>query len=1117
MSLCFLTTIAVIIWLGGPYVLWDGKAPLLEPEKRIYFISFLVLLWLLKFLIVDLAQPFPISYIGSLTQKKLKELEARFYGALRFLKKATLNKQGKVFRLNHLPWYLLIGPEDAGKTALLANADIHFVLQRQFQHKHNQSLQKSDNCDWWVTKDACIIDVPGQYLTNQSNLNEPKEKGATYPSLWRFFLRLLKKHRNNAIQGIVLALPLPEIMKGPDNKKYDRLLAQIFERLVELQKLFNKPIPCQLVITKCDQLSGFVEFFSNTSLDETDQTWGITLPILKKGQKIADLFTEHFDRLIKNLNQQLLFRLHQERNPIVRPYIKDFPLQVERMKRTTSELLNKIHQASLKLSIRGVYLTSAMQVTGATSQIIDEATININERAVQLFQAPPPLSRAFFIKQFMLQGFGFHAPKKKILKVTTEQWGKYLAYTMATCAVGLASVFLIQDFQRGLQHTYALQDKLTAYQLSVQQYQSGEERLERALYLLNTLQQSAGTTSFKLDLSHLLTFYSQKSKQNAKLAYDQSLQNILLPEIKNSLGEYLKNPIIKNTEKLYASLQAYLMLGDPAHFQPTYILNISRQLFSKSMSENESLQLMDHLNLALTTLWHPQTLDLELIDQTRQYFGAMPPFRLGYIILKNNHSYSNGDINLKLNTQNLPLLFHEKSIPQIPVMFTMKAFSSIIKADAMTAAKETLIGNWVLGTTNRTIDQETINALTQQLQTAYVNNYINEWEKVLENIRIPTAKNLLEEDQLIVGLISNGSPLLQLLQTLHDNTYFEPIVSASPKLQSVGLMMDKNNSSSKVLEILASLHSLHQYIQTVLNAENQRKAAYDVISNRVKNLGTPDAITRLRLVAVNTPQPIKSWLEKIANTTWHFLMQDASRYLDTAWQNQVLPTYNADIANRFPFNSSGDQEVAILRFIHFFGNPGTVINFYNDYLQAFIDTSHTDWHWKMIDNNKLPFSEEMLRRLQQAIRIHQSFFPNNDNKLSVQFSLKPYNVGKKIKVVKLNIDDAQFIDQGNIKSTHVVSWPSTTSFNSNSALTSVEVYLTNHQVENRRYPGTWGWLRLLNQSFESVMSKKQMLLNLSMSETPVQYLLLTNGDFNPFLSLNLNHFNLPQQITKVTS
>ena len=1113
---CLLALVATAIWVGGPYIAWGDTIPLAQPEKRIYVILFLFLLWLLKFLVFDMDATHTPHYKDAQTRTKIEGLQSRLRGALDFLKKTTISKHGSSLHLTQLPWYLLIGPANAGKTTLLANSDVNFILQRRFNHSDGQQdIQASENCDWWVTRDASIIDVPSHYLApKKSAKNDPKKP---LPLLWNFFLHLIKKHRGkDGVDGIIIALPLPEIMKHADSKKYQPMLHNLFQRLQEVQALFLRPIPCYLVITKCDLLAGFSEFFAESGHDELTQAWGIKLAQPKQDEKIQDIFTQQFNVLIKKLNQQLLWRLHQERNPMARPYIKDFPLQVERLKEFAADFIKKFYASQTMLSLQGLYLTSALQVKPDNAPHTIDHVIDTTQRAVQLFQAPTPSSRAYFIKQLIAHGFA--APlSDPISFINPAIWKRRAAYAVSIGIVSCMAVILGKDFKQGVKQTYSIQHHVTQYQLAIQQIQDPDAHLLQTLALLNTLQQSAQHSGFKLDLAHLLSFYSNKSLEKANAVYQQALQTILLPEIKNYLAEGLQTPVNKNTESLYATLKAYLMLGDQSHMQADYLSNTLRQILPKSMGTAAIDSLAVHVHVALTTVWAPMTLNPTLVEQTRKFLLSMPNYQLAYIILKNlDSNNSQSEINLGTNTGAKPVLISHTTTNQVPLMFTSKAFSNIISQEATMAAEEATMGNWVLGNNSGTQqNMQMANTLADQLRTAYVTNYIDIWEGLLANIQLSAPKDLAQTDTMIINLISNDSPLLQLLQTLHDNTYFEPIASSSPKLQNLGLLLEKNNQPENLLyQIFTSLQSLHQYVQAILIADNEKKAAFDALSKRMLHDGTPDAITQLMIIAEKTPDPVRSWLDNLANDTWRFLLQDASRYIDFTWQNQVTPIYESKIANRYPFNINTKKEVELKNFIEFFGNPGIVTHFYSHYLQPFIDTSGPSWHWKTIRTHKLPFSDDTLRQIQQAMRIHRTFFPNADDKPSVQFELQPVKFGNLIKSVKLNINNKQIIDEREgDHSSHVISWPGS----SKSQMTSIQLTMMDNQTINRHFPGNWGWFKMINQSFESAVSKKEILLNLSLNEHPAEYSLFIEGSSNSFLSLNLHHFHLPSQLTNATA
>lgn len=1112
-----LALIAAAIWFIGPMVQIGKQIPLAQPEKRLYVILFLLFSWLLKFLLFDLESPHPLQYKDGLIRKKLYEIQHRFNGAMQFLKKTPTGKQDKSSTLYQLPWYLLIGPANAGKTALLAHSGVNFILQRRLKQPGiaQKNLTASQNCDWWVTRNVSIIDVPSKYLTAFEQGPEKKQKSLI---LWRFFLRLIKKQRGKqGINGIMIALPLPEIMKYADSKKYQALLYHLLDNIRECEKTFSTSLPYQLIITKCDLLPGFNEFFAEASTDEIAQAWGITLPNVILGNKLNIAFTERFEALIKKLNQQLIWRLHQERNPMMRPFIKDFPLQMERLKEFIADFLKKLSGANIHISLQGVYLTSAEQEKAEEAMTIIDEAINVRERAIQIFKDPSPISRSYFIKQFLMQGLPEQPIFRKSKTKTTSSLNRILTYSTALSIVGAAAIFMGRDFERGIKQAYAIQNNLTEYKLAIQQLNDPNEHLLQTLNLLNTLQQSTKKIPFKFDFAYLLNFYSQQAQQKATIVYQQALQSILLPEIKNYLGDFLKIPINKNTDAVYAALKAYIMMGDTTHFDANFVADTIQQILPNTMQKNTA-SLDGHLRLALKNYFKPFILDTDLIVQTRKYFAGMQNFQLSYIILKNINSNNHDiEINLGLHSEALPKAsLGKKNYQRLPAMFTAKFFSSIISQETVIAAQETMLGNWVLGDNANTMrDPSLTTNLLEALRLSYVNQYIAVWEKLIGNIKLPAVKSLSQTDILISHLISHESPMLQALQTLHDNTYFEPIYSASLKLQHLSALIDKSHEpNNQLYQIFNGLQNLHQFLQTVLTAQNEKKAAFEAVSSRMQNR-TPDAITQLRLIAETSPEPIKSWLDKIANDTWHYLMQDALHYIDTTWQDQVLPIYKNDIANRYPFSTNSGRDVDIDKFVHFFGSRGVLLGYYQNYLQPFVDTSTSDWHWKAMDNNKLPFSDETLRQIQHAFRIHQTFFPNNDNKLYLQFGLQPYQFGKGIKEVKLKVNNKEFIDNAisiknpKTQTAHVIAWPSKDTKKS----ASIQLTMANRQIINHRFSGDWGWFKLVNQSFESVLSKRQMLINLSFNEQAAKYVLFTNGQSNPFVSLNLRHFHLPEQLT----
>jgi type VI secretion system protein ImpL len=1090
-------------------IAWEEHVPLANADSRIYVILFLFFAVLLKFLIADWDTLNFFQFRSGNIRKKLQPMQNQFQGAMQFLKKTFIAKHHKQVRLIQLPWYLLIGPQNAGKTSLLANSSVNFILQRQFPNQNPKNLETSENCNWWVTRDASIIDVPGKYFSAFELSKNTQTKSTPYPILWRFFLRLVKKYRGkDGIDGIVIAFPLPELMAQDDPKKYQGMARNLFQRLHELQKVFPKRLPYYLLITKCDLLPGFSEYFAELGNDETSQAWGVMLPEPERGESVLELLTQRFNTLIRKLNQQLIWRLHQERNPLSRPAIKDFPLQVERLKEFTYDFIKKLNTMHGNLSLQGVYLTSALQTPAETRDMLLENDEHSAQQEVQLYHEPKLSTRPYFIKQFITHGLAnqhaeFTPPSKLYI------WKRRATYASSASIIALTAVLLGHDFELGVENAYSIQNHLAEYRLTIEAFHNPNDHLLKTIALLDTLQKAVKQAGFKLDLAHLLTFYSDKSQEKVGLVYQEALQNILLPEIKNYFEEYLSLPINKNSDTVYAALKAYLMLGNQGYMQTDTLMLTLQQLLPKSFNPNDTQHLLGHLSTGLAAMNGPLALNENLVQKTRSFLTGTPVVQLGYIILKNtNNNNTEISINLGTHTSNSPTLLNPP-IAELPLMYTAKNLSTILAQDINVSAEEAIKGNWVLGM-NANPNPQMLTAVILQLRAMFINNYVDAWESLLNNMRLSSPTSIADADAMILNLINSDSPLLQLLQTLHTNTYFEPITSASPKLERLDLLFDKNNRADNVLfQIFSGLRFLHQYLQPIMSASDPRKAAFEALSYRIKHNDKPDALMQLRLIAEKSPEPIKNWLDDLSNHTWHLLMSEASSYINTAWEEQVMHAYRSDIANRYPFNTKSDEEVDLQKFTQFFGNPGLVLNFYNNVLQPFVDSSKPDWHWKMFSNEKLPFNEDALRQIQQALRIHHAFYPNGDNKIYVQFAIEPYQFGKSIKRVQLTINDKKIVDEDSgVHSPHVLTWPNT----ANSKLTSLQLTLQNKTLINRQYPGDWGWFKLVNQSFENSITRKQTLLNLSINAIPVKYYLFTDGQQNPFLSLNLKHFTLPEKI-----
>ncbi len=369
--------------------------------------------------------------------KILFRLESLGLKAIHTVKPFLLPRSHNKIQLNHLPWYLLLGAESAGKSTLLANANIKFALKKLFQPEEMQALETSDECMLYATNDAALLDVPGSYFTETGE-----------DTLWQNFLALIKKFRRNHLAGVVIALSLSDLT---DRETQEIFVSTLSERIKDLKETFGKNVPFYFALTKCDLIPGFVDFFSESGIDELAQAWGITIPFLGESESVTDVFTHRFNALIKRLNKQLIWRLHQERGTTARLYVKDFPLQIERLKENLILLLRTLTETQ-SFNLQGVYLTSASQPKPEDHAMHQQLTTNASQHALQIMYNPLMPSRSYFIRQFLLQTI-LH-PAAKI----TRWWQQpSLVYTVCACAISFTVACVGQSIFHARHPVYAVQ------------------------------------------------------------------------------------------------------------------------------------------------------------------------------------------------------------------------------------------------------------------------------------------------------------------------------------------------------------------------------------------------------------------------------------------------------------------------------------------------------------------------------------------------------------------------------------------------------------------------------------------------------------------------------------
>jgi ImcF (intracellular multiplication and macrophage-killing)-related protein len=268
-----------------------------------------------------------------------------------------------------LPWYVIVGEPGSGKTEAIRHSQVGFPpgLQDEFQ-----GVGGTINMNWWFTNYAVILDTAGRLIF------EEVEPGAT--SEWQEFLGLLKKHRYNCpVNGLLLTIPVESLVQDSP-EEMERKAAKIARQLEVIQRELDVRFPVFVLITKCDLIHGFREFFE--ALDDPraqQQMLGWSNPTPLDAPFRPELLEEHLRTVAQRLRRRRLGLLldpvavesgARRTDEVDRLY--DFPQSLNALASRLRRYLETIFVAgewtSRPLFLRGIYFTSSMREGSALDE-----------------------------------------------------------------------------------------------------------------------------------------------------------------------------------------------------------------------------------------------------------------------------------------------------------------------------------------------------------------------------------------------------------------------------------------------------------------------------------------------------------------------------------------------------------------------------------------------------------------------------------------------------------------------------------------------------------------------------------------------------------------------------
>lgn len=344
--------------------------------------------------------------------------------------------------LYSVPWYMMVGESGSGKTEAIRHCNVGFPpgLQDKLQGSGGTM-----NMHWWFTNQSVIIDTAGRLLQDSGRQE------------WRQFLKMMRKARPmRPVNGLLLVIPADSLIKdtGDDLEKKGGRIASALD---EIQEELGVRFPVYVIVTKCDLINGFREYFDampDPELKLQEQMVGWSNP-----QSLDDAFNpgvveQHLksvrDRLAQRRYQLLLDPVHTE-DPSRRRIeqvdaLYSFPDTLVSLAPRLRRYLEMVFVAGewsrKPLFIRGIYFTSSMQEGAALDAELAEA-LGVKVADLQQEQVAARREKTFFLRDVFVakvfKEFGLVTAAANIKKSQGAQRTVLLAtgFVGAALALGL--------------------------------------------------------------------------------------------------------------------------------------------------------------------------------------------------------------------------------------------------------------------------------------------------------------------------------------------------------------------------------------------------------------------------------------------------------------------------------------------------------------------------------------------------------------------------------------------------------------------------------------------------------------------------------------------------------
>ena len=713
--------------------------------------------------------------------------------------------------LYRMPWYLVLGQENAGKTSFVNRANQGSSLTAEMKAGSWRQQEDPDrlySIDWCIGDQAVLIDPPGEIIsqlkvaTSTSPAPTSETQGPSnglpeelHARLWNSFVSWLGRNRSRRpLNGVVLVVSLVNLLnQSPSERK--ELAGILRTRLIELSRELGTRPPLYVVLSKFDLLEGFETLFARLPKSAREDIFGFTFTLdsLRDYDAWLDELVERYDAFLKRLNEQVFDAMANAGERTQRESLYSLVRQMSGLRPVLLDFLGDVlgsDRFATPALPRGVFFSSVYQQGLLNNTFVASAARTYALREPNNKVHPSGQALVYFAQQLFQRVIypesGLAGDNPRVLK--QKKYALALHFGVAS----LGSLLVIGGWYHyyGINRDKALSVLERSRDFNASAIDGGLDPTGRNL--LPPLDQISNAVAVYGNyrnawplVANMGLYQGHAIGPKIDEAYLTLLSQRFLPALASGVMESLDGAGIGEDTQL-AALRVYRMIEDRPNRRAPVVEDWMAAQWQAAFPGQDAVQsaLMRHLEYAMKYVDTRLPQYQERVANVQQHLRQIPlPERVYLTMNQEAGVYLHSPLDLRNEIgPAFDIVYQPESAPapaeaptsangRIDALLTAKGYHTYFARHSEDLGELAMIDQWALGE-RAEVDYSNADkaVLAERIRAIYGRAYVDTWRRNLNQLEVRDFDDITEAVNILGSVTGPAAPLRRLVETVRDNS-----------------------------------------------------------------------------------------------------------------------------------------------------------------------------------------------------------------------------------------------------------------------------------------------------------------------------------------------------------